>query len=404
MVISVSASTLSFKTNVVYTINFYIFHFFSPSFPLSPDTHLPAHPPMPINTVNTIYKQTPIKHSTLTHTLSLSHTHTHTYTHTHSHTHSLSHTHIHTHTQTLTHTHTLTLVGQQPLFCASIRHEAPPGVAVAAGSRCSRTSPLGRGCGRPHVPHARLRCERRSQGAPTWGEPPAWWWWLHKSGWGCQGSRTPASCPVQTHALRSPGGWKQSMYAILGGGGGGSFQNVQQQIRFSLKLMLFAVLGDENKACTQYWGEEGERESLISSKSDSLSFLFFFICKRFELSQWPWLSRQHTKHFAWHPKPTVVFNRTKCGCRMFCNSADTELILGNDNFYCTWHCRQHYKCLKTTLQLMVLQKIYIPVIGSQENHPTEMCYKKITPQILAKSWPCETGFSPLNFTANPTLK
>ena len=30
------------------------------------------------------------------------------------------------------------------------------------------------------------------------------------------------------------------------------------QLHAPLKLVLFAVLGDENKACTQYWGRRGK--------------------------------------------------------------------------------------------------------------------------------------------------
>ena len=44
------------------------------------------------------------------------------------------------------------------------------------------------------------------------------------------------------------------------------------QLHAPFKLMLFAVLGDENKACMQYWGGGGGGHSkMCSSKSDSLS-------------------------------------------------------------------------------------------------------------------------------------
>ena len=38
-----------------------------------------------------------------------------------------------------------------------------------------------------------------------------------------------------------------------------------------------------------------------------------------------------------------------------------------------------------TLQLTMLQKIYILVIGSQENHPIEMCYRKHPQNTISKN-------------------
>ena len=49
------------------------------------------------------------------------------------------------------------------------------------------------------------------------------------------------------------------------------------QLHAPLKLVLFAVLGDENKACTQYWGWGVGWVVPKGSAANQILSLFFFI-------------------------------------------------------------------------------------------------------------------------------